>query len=459
MRKIPHLAVYAVIVGAILVAPALLPAQTTIINRDPHIVALLPRISADSIEASIRALVRFETRHSLSDTVSETRGIGAARRWILAQMQRYSAGSGGRLQVAFDPFVVEADGRRIPERIEMKNVLATLPGTQAAGKRVIIVSGHYDSRASDPLDGKSDAPGANDDASGTAVVMELARVLAAQRFPATIIFAAVAGEEQGLFGSAHLAARMQKEGWDVVAMITNDIVGNSQSSGTGLKDNKQVRVFSEGVPAAETEQMARLRQSIGGENDSPARQLARYIKEVGERYVDQMNVRMIYRRDRFLRGGDHTPFSRLGYTAVRLTEMHENYHWQHQDVRLEDGVQFGDLPGFVDYGYVAQVARVNLAGIANLALAPAAPDSVGIVVAQLTNSTTLRWKAPSEGAPVAGYYVLMRETTAPVWQRKILVTGATEATLPYSKDNYFFAVQAVDAAGHESLPVFPVPVR
>ena len=355
--------------------------------------------------------------------------------------------------------MVEADGRRIPQRVEMKNVLARLPGHDPNDTRVLIVSGHYDSRASDPLDAKSAAPGANDDASGTAVIMELARVMSTRSCPATIIFVAVAGEEQGLYGAAHLAQRAQEEKWNVVAMITNDIVGNTLSSETNLRDNTRVRVFSEGVPVVEEEAGARLRQAIGSENDGPARQFARYIKEVGERYVDHMHVTLIYRRDRFLRGGDHTPFSRLGFTAVRMTEMNEDFTHQHQNVRLENSVQYGDLPEFVDYAYVAQVARVNLAVLANLASAPVAPDSVVILTKELTNKTTLRWKASALGKAPASYRILLRETTSAYWQSKFDVGNVTTHTLPYSKDNFIFAVQAVSASGHESVPVLPLPAQ
>lgn len=444
------------ILAIILQSP--LSAQTVLQKRDPAIQAMVNDVSVQNIESIIRKLASFDTRHSLSDTTTEERGIGAARRWIKAELERYARASGGRLQVSFDPFVVEPDNRRIPYRVATKNVMARLPGKDAEDDRIFIISGHYDSRASDPLDAESRAPGANDDASGTAVVMELARLMSQQSFPATLLFVAVAGEEQGLYGSKHLARRAVSEGWNIPAMLTNDIVGNTLSSGTGLKDNTHVRVFSEGVPAGESEEQRRLRLAVGAENDGPARQLARYIKEVGERYVDQMDVVLIYRRDRFLRGGDHTTFSRAGYAAVRFSEMNENYFHQHQDVRVENGTQYGDLPEFVDYPYVAQVARINLAVLANLALAPPQPDSVGIVVRQLANHTTLQWKAPAGRRP-HGYYVLLRETHAPYWQRKIFVGDVTEVTLPYSKDNFLFAVQSVDAEGHESLPVFPWPVR
>lgn len=450
--------IYIIPLMIVLTFTAQSPAQTVLIQRDPVITEMLHEISHEHIQAIIEKLVSFHTRHSLSDTVSESRGIGAARRWIKSEFERYARDAAGRLIVEFDAFDVKPNRRRIPYRVRMKNVLATLKGTARNDDRVLIVSGHYDSRASSGNDSTSFAPGANDDASGTAVTMELARVMSTRTFPATIIFAAVPGEEQGLFGSSHLAQRAKDENWNVIAMITNDIVGNTRSSGTNLFDNSRLRVFSEGTPANEDGRRARTRRSIGGENDGPARQLARYIKDVGERYVDQMQVVMIYRRDRFLRGGDHTPFSRLGYTAVRFSEMNENFPHQHQDVRVENGVQYGDLPEFVDYQYVTKVAKLNLAVLANLAFAPPAPDSVGIVVRGLANDTTLRWKQPSGPSP-NGYYVLMRETISPYWQRKFYVGNVTEATLPYSKDNYIFAVQSVDQAGHESVPVFPFPVR
>jgi hypothetical protein len=320
------------------------------------------------------------------------------------------------------------------------------------------VSGHLDSRNTDMMDSTGKAPGANDDASGVAIVMEMARIMSKREFPATIIFMAVQGEEQGLLGARHMAARMKQEKVNVIAMVTNDIIGNSLSNETDLRDNHHVRVFSEGVPAAETEAAAQLRKSTFTEHDGGARQLARYIKETGERYVDQMTVELIYRNDRFLRGGDHTPFVQNGFTAVRMSEMNENFNQQHQNVRLENGTQYGDLPEFVDYEYLRKNAALNLATFANLALAPAAPASVGILTANLTNKTSLRWEAPTKGKKPTGYYVLMRETSSPVWTRKLFVKDL-ETTLSYSKDNYLFAVQSVDAEGHESLAVVPKPVR
>jgi hypothetical protein len=360
------------------------------------------------------------------------------------------------MKVEFDAFV-QPQGSRIDKPTPMKNVLAILKGTDTADKRIYIISGHYDSRVTDVMDVKGFAPGAVDDASGTAVSMELARVMAKRSFPATIIFMAVVGEEQGLYGSTNVAKRAKAEGWQIDAMLNNDIVGNTYGMETGLKDNRSVRVFSEGVPAAETEKQASTRNLVGGENDSPARELARYTKEIAERYVEQLDVKLIYRRDRYLRGGDHTPFSQQGYTAIRITEMNEDFNRQHQDIRKENGVDYGDLPDFADYDYIQKVARMNLTVLANLSLAPSEPQNVGIITSGLTNKTQLKWDAPKGKTP-AGYYVLMRETISPYWEKKFYVTG-TIANIGYSKDNYLFAVQAVDADGHESLPVFPKPVR
>ncbi|QHS57758.1 M20/M25/M40 family metallo-hydrolase [Mucilaginibacter sp. 14171R-50] len=430
-------------------------AQTTV-KQDAGIKQMVDEVSSKNIEAIVRKLVSFKTRHTLSDTVSKTEGVGAARNWIKAEYERYAAASNGRMKVQFDEFI-QPKGNRVDKPTPMKNVLAILKGTDTADKRVYIISGHYDSRVRDVMDVKSFAPGAVDDASGTAVSMELARVMAKRSFPATIIFMAVVGEEQGLYGSTNVAKRAKAEGWQIDAMLNNDIVGNTYGMETGLKDNRSVRVFSEGVPAVETERQASVRNSVGGENDSPARELARYTKEIAERYVEQLDVKLIYRRDRYLRGGDHIPFSQQGYAAIRITEMNEDFNRQHQDMRQENGVDYGDLPDFADYDYIQKVARMNLSTLANLALAPAAPQNVGVITSGLTNKTQLKWDAPKGKAP-AGYYVLMRETISPYWEKKFYVTGTT-TTLGYSKDNYLFAVQAVDAEGHESLPVFPKPVR
>jgi hypothetical protein len=433
-------------------------AQTTI-KQDAGIKQMVDDVSSKNIEANIRKLVSFKSRHTLSDTTSKTEGSGAARNWIKAEMEKYAMASGGRMTVQFDTFT-QPKGSRIDKPVHLKNVLAILKGTDKNDTRVYIVSGHYDSRVNDVMNANAVEPGANDDASGTAVSLELARVMASRKFPATIIFMAVVGEEQGLYGSTNVAKRAKAEKWNVDAMLNNDIVGNSHGMETDLKDNRSVRVFSEGVPsiAAGNEKQVAGLIALGGENDSPSRELARYTKETAERYVDQLDVKLIFRRDRYLRSGDHVPFLLQGFTAVRFTEMNEDFNRQHQDIRTENGVDYGDLPDFVDFNYVQKVARMNLSVLANLALAPAEPQNVGVVTSGLTNKTILKWEAPAGGKKPAGYYVLMRETTSPFWEKKFYVTDTT-ATLAYSKDNYFFAVQAVDADGHESLPVFPKPVR
>jgi hypothetical protein len=289
-------------------------------------------------------------------------------------------------------------------------------------------------------------------------VMEMARVMASKKFPATLVFVAFQGEEQGLYGSKHLADRVKKEGWNLVAMQNNDIVGNSYSAETGIRDNTHVRIFSEGTPANETDEQARMRRTLGSENDSPSRNLARYMETVGEKYVDQLDVVLVHRSDRFLRGGDHTPFNQNGFAAVRMSEMNEDFDHQHQDVRKENGVQYGDLPEYMDFEYLRKNAGVNLATMASLAWAPAAPQNVGVITSELTNKTDLKWNAPAKGEKPAGYYVLMRETNSSNWEKKFYIKD-TKATLPYSKDNYFFAVQSVDEDGHASLPVLPLPVR
>lgn len=429
-------------------------AQQTVV-RDPAISGMIEQVSATQVEASVRKLVSFGTRHSLSDTTSKTKGIGAARAWIKSEFERYSAAAGGRLEVSYDSFIQPADGRRVPAPTPMKNVMAVLRGTDPADKRMILVCGHYDSRVTDVMNAKDAAPGANDDASGVAGVLELARVMSKERFSATLVFVAMVAEEQGLYGAANLAKRAKEEGWDLQLVLNNDMIGNTYGMETDLRNNGLVRVFSEGIPAKETPEQAALRQSMGSENDGAARQAARYIKEVGERYVDQLSVKMVYRRDRFLRGGDHTPFSAQGFTAVRLTEMNEDFNRQHQDLRTENGFKFGDLPEYVDYTYLQKVTRLNLAVMANLAQAPQTPVNAVVVTSGLTNKSLFKWNAPVVKVP-RGYYVLMRETTSPVWEKKFF-TSDVSIELPYSKDNYFFGLQSVDELGHESLIVLPKP--
>ncbi len=429
----------------------------TIINRDPDIKRMVDEISRDNLEQHVRKLAGFHTRHNMSVQDDPETGIGAAWNWIKAEMEKNIPASGGRLEVKFEDYSVGGQGQRIPNEIKLKNVVATLKGTDPTDNRIIMMSAHLDSRATSDADNTGYAPGADDDASGVAAILELLRIMTPRKFPATIVFMALSGEEHGLYGAQYMADKAKAENWNIIALLNNDMIGNSRSSETLLNDNMRVRIFSEGVPAFETEQMASLRRYTSGENDGKARQLARYIKEVGERYVDQLNVTLVFRNDRFGRGGDHTPFCQNGFTAVRITEFNENYNNQHKIPEIVNGVQQGDLPEFVDYEYVKKNAGINLAVIASLALAPYEPSYCGIVTSQ-GNSTTLRWETPEKGVKPAGYYILMRETYEPLWEQKIYVTG-NEATIPYSKDNYFFGIQAVDATGHESPIVFPGPAR
>jgi hypothetical protein len=427
-------------------------------DADPQIVAVLRQISRPRIQANIEKLVGFGTRLTISAqdpaSFAAGRGIGAAREWIQAEFERYSQDCGGCLEVKTDSFT-EQPSERVPKATEIANVYAVLKGTDAANaNRIVLVSGHYDSRNSDTLDGNGDAPGANDDGSGTAVSLECARVLSKMKFPATIVFLAVAGEEQGLNGSRHFAKMAKDRGWDLAAVLNNDIVGGDKGA---EQDHSVVRVFSEGVPAAATEQDIRRIRGLGGESDSGSRQLARYIAEVGRAYETGVKPVLVFRPDRFLRGGDHYSFNQQGFAAVRFTEFREDFHHQHQNVRTESGVEYGDLPKFVDYDYVAHVARLNAATLASLASAPAAPANVGILTKDLENDSTLRWEASPGGG--AEYEVVWRATTSPEWEHALGVGGATRATLKLSKDNVIFAVRAVDRRGHRSLPVVPAPER
>lgn len=435
------------------------PVQSqTIISRDPEISKMVEEVSREKIEQHVRKLVSFHTRHNMSLQDDPSKGIGAAWNWIKSEMEKSIPASDGRLEVKFEEYTVGGEGQRIPVKTNLKNVVATLKGTDPGDNRKILISAHLDSRAALDADNTGFAPGANDDGSGVAAILELVRIMSVRKFPATMVFMAVSGEEHGLYGARHMAAKAKEEEWNIIAMLNNDMIGNSGSSETLLNDNMRVRVFSEGVPAFETGEMAARRKATSGENDGRARQLARYIKEIGERYVDQLEVTLVFRNDRFGRGGDHSPFCQQGYPAVRICEFNENYDRTHKIPSIVNGIQEGDLPEYVDYEYVRKNAGVNLATMANLALAPSEPVNCEIVTGRLTNSTTLRWEIPLEGSKPAGYYVLMRETYQPLWERKIFVTG-NEITLPYSKDNYFFGIQSADVAGHESIPVFPGPVR
>jgi Zn-dependent M28 family amino/carboxypeptidase len=432
--------------------------EPNLARHQPEIDKIVSEISPQRIEGYIKKLVSFGTRHTMSDATSETRGIGAARRWIKSELER--CGAGTRMQVAFDGYVDEGGPKtRISKPTEVVDVVATLPGTQAESKdRMYVVSGHYDSRVTDVMNDTADAPGANDDASGTAAVIEMACVMARHNFDATLVFMTVAGEEQGLLGSKHYADEAKKNGWNIAGMFDNDIIGSSHAD-DGHKDDSQVRLFAQGVPP--TKEMSDANRTLvvtGGENDSITRQLARHVKEQGERYVKGFKVNVIYRTDRYLRGGDHSPFLANGYAAVRFTEPNENFDHQHQDLRTENGKVYGDLAQYDDFNYIAKVTRVNAAALATLALAPAVPEKVGARTDKLENDTTLVWE-PNKEPDLAGYRIVWRETTAPFWQGSKYVGNVTEASLKLSKDNYFFGVQAVDKDGNVSPATYPLPKR
>lgn len=427
-------------------------AQKTI-QRDPIIESMVSEVNSDSLKSHIQNLVKFGTRSTLSTTIDPKKGIGAARAWVLSRFQEFAKQSDGRMTAKIDSWTQPKDAKRVDADIQMGNVMATLKGSDPTDDRIFLVSGHIDSRVSNVMNRTDDAPGANDDGSGTAAVVELARVMAKAKFPATVIFLVVSGEEQGLLGAEHLATKAVEEKWNIEGILNNDIMGSNNSNGTNIIDNTKVRIFSEGLPFFELDKKVSSIRNFGQENDGKARTLARYAKEIGERYVDNLEVVMVYRNDRFLRGGDHTPFVQKGFPAVRITEMNENYEHQHQDIRTEKGIRYGDLAEFMDFEYLRKNTAMNLATLSNLAKAPSTVQNLTIDTKNLTNSTTLFWQTPKSGK-VKGYYVLMRETYQPFWQKKIFTTK-NGIVLPYSKDHYFFAVQAVSEDGNESLPVLP----
>jgi hypothetical protein len=413
--------------------------------------AMVGEVSADQLHTFDAGLVSFGNRNTLSTQTDPNFGIGAARDYIYHQFQHIAATSGGRMTVELQSYTQEPDGDRIPTPTVITNVVATLRGTQSPD-RYYVVSGHYDSRCTDVLDTTCLAPGADDDASGVSLVMEMARVMATRSFDATIVFMAVAGEEQNLYGSNHYAQVAKANGLNIAGMFTNDIVGSPNGAPPDV-----VRLFSQGVPDDETPAEAALRQAVGGEDDGPARQLGRYAKEVADNAATGMHIELIFRRDRYLRGGDNISFLDNGYrAAARFTEIREDFKHQHQDVRVEDGKQFGDLIQFVDFGYLAGVTKVNVATFASLADAPAQPANVKIVATRLTNDTTLTWNANTE-PDIDHYEVVWRQTTEPVWTAFKNVGNVTTATLPRSKDNFFFGVRAVDKDGNKSPVTFPTP--
>jgi len=437
------------------------PSSNSIVAAKPDvaIASALRQISSTQIKYDIQTLVNFGNRSTLASEVKDLptgQGTLAAADWIEAQFKAYSAACGGCLEVKRDDFVEPGKaGSRILQPTRLVNVYAVLHGTDPEqAKRMYLVSGHYDSRVNDVMDAHSPAPGANDDASGVAVSLECARVLSQEKFPATIVFVAVSGEEQGLNGSAHLAKLARSEGWQIDAVLNDDIVGGDRTPG---QDVHAVRVFSEGVPAAATLEEARRLIALGQENDSPARELARAIAEVSQTYLPTAVLKpvLIYRKDRFLRGGDHTSFSAEGFAAVRFTEWQENFNHQHQAVRMENGTQFGDLIQYVDMDYVARVARLNAAVLGTLASAPGRPQQVKLLTSGLDNSSELTWSA-SSGA--SGYEVVWRDTNEALWGHAAM-TSEPHLKLNVSKDNVIFAVRSVDAAGHRSVAVLPVPAR
>jgi len=450
-------------------SPRSSPAFDRVLMKVPQ--RVVGRVDPARLIDNVHMLASFGTRHTLSETEDPHRGIGAARRWVRGAFERAIEGNGkagdAAPSVAFDAHTVEPDGRRITREVEVVNVVCTLPGSSPEARdRVHYVLAHLDSRATDANDAESDAPGANDDASGVAALIELARVLAPENLDATIVLMATSGEEQGLFGARLHARDLADRGVRVAAVLNNDTIGDPDGT-DGRSAPDEVRVFSEGLPAQLlsagspdrlTNALYRLRL-YGSESDSPSRQLARYTAFIGDLHATlPVKPRLIFRPDRYLRGGDHTPFNELGFPAVRFCEVHEDYTKQHQDVRIEDGVQFGDLARAVDPPYLAGVTKLNAATLVHLANAPGVPSNARILVAELSTDTTLRWDA-SEGPDVAGYEIVWRATTDPTWTRMKDVGDTTEATIDLSKDNWVFGVRAYDTQGYRSMAAFPIAAR
>ena len=418
---------------------------------EPQIAAAIARISPERLHAIDTRLVAFGTRSTFSEHAGSKRGVFAARAWIAAQFAAIARATHGRMTVAYDTFVQHPDGRAVTRDVTISSVIATLHGSES-GSRTYVMSSHFDSRNIDNSDGRRDAPGADDNGSGTAAVLEAARVLAPLRLPATIVFATFDAEEQGLFGSAHFATGLRTAGIDVQGDLNNDIIGASAGP-DGASNPHRVRIFSQAL-AADAD-VARV-NTIGNENDSPSRELARFVKTTGDAYVPDLQAIFIARADRFLRGGDHESFNAAGFAAIRFTEPVEDFAHQHQDVRIENGVQYGDLERYVDFNYLARVARYNAATLAVLALGPGRPPDAAIVTKTLTNATTLSWTAVP-GA--ARYEVIRRATTEADWTQSIDTGNVTSVTLPYSRDNWLFGVRAVDAQDRRSVVAFPTPRR
>ena len=429
-------------------AALLLPLPATAAaRRDPRVAALVRKVEPARLQETVARLVSFGTRHTLSDVASPTRGIGAARKWLAAQF----AATGAR---PFEDRFTAPASKRIAQPVELVNVGAMVPDSDPSrAKEAIVVTGHYDSRASDVLDGKSDAPGAVDDGSGVSMALEIARLLAAEKPAVTLYLVAVAGEEQGLIGSSHLAQRLKAEGVQVIAMASVDIAGNSEGQ-DGVRDSGRARLFSEGVPAVESEAQKKLREAIGGENDSPAREWARYLKRVGERYVGEVELIAMMRRDRIARGSDHSSFSAAGFPALRLSEAREHYDRQHQNVRNEGGRQYGDDLAHFDPVYAARLCRALLAAVASLSFAPAAPRDV-VLGGAVSPDTRLRWTQPDDPR-IADVVLYRRRADGVAWQRDDSLGKVDRVVLEnLPPDNQVFAVANADAAGNESLPAGP----
>lgn len=433
--------------------------------QDAMVVQIMHDVSEQQIQKNIEKLVSFGTRNTLSinnpDATTSGRGVVAAYNWIKSELQRYSDACGGCLEVKTDERVLlPGANARLNQPTNVQNVYAILRGTDPELKnRIYVVSGHYDSRNKDVMNSTDPAPGANDDGSGTAVSLECARVLSKHKFPATLIFLTVSGEEQGLLGSQHFAKRVSELGLGVRAVLNNDIVGGNTTPGDKLQNKNWVRVFSEGIPATATPEQLKAIEATGGENDSPSRELARYVAEVARTYTGfgKFTPQLIFRRDRYLRGGDHISFNAKGYPAVRLTEWREDYHHQHENPRTENGIEYGDLPKFLDYSYIANVARLNAATLASMALAPAPPVEPHLMTKELENDSKLQW-GPAPGA--TAYEVLWRKSTDPDFPpENVTRTTATTIDMPESKDNVIFGVRSVDAKGHKSVIEVPQPER
>ncbi len=424
--------------------------STLIAQTDAKIYDIINAVSSERIKADIKTLTEFGTRNTFSDTVSNTRGIGAARRWIKAEFDKISTDCNNCITTTYQKdFVTKEGNRRVPHDAWVVNVVAIQKGTKYPNKYVIM-SGDIDSRASDTMDFTTDAPGANDNASGMAGTIEAARVLSKYKFESSIIYVGLSGEEQGLFGGAGLAKHAKENGWEIIGILNNDMIGNITGV-DGVIDNRAFRIFSEPVPANETERQRRMRRFYGGEVDGISRQLARYIHKNTKTYMPEMNPMMIYRLDRFGRGGHHRPFNDLGFAGIRIMEAHENYTQQHQDIRTENGIKYGDTFEHVNFGYAKKLTAVNAINLASLAWAPEAPKEVaigGIVEA----SAKLKW-SKVDGAK--GYKIYWRDTTSPTWDNSRYIE-ATEFTLEgIVIDNFFFGVSSVGENGHESVVVFP----